>query len=73
MYGAPTTSAAIRPTSKRKSADANDLGVDDPMQVRQRAYPVSSCVARNFKRGGGIISTPFSNVYFFRQNQFEAD
>ena len=27
--------------SKRKSADANDLGVDDPKQVRLRAYPVS--------------------------------
>ena len=38
---APTTSAARRPMSKRKSADANDLGVDDPKQVRLRAYPVS--------------------------------
>ena len=38
---APTTSTASRPTSKRKSADANDLEVDDPKQVRLRAYPVS--------------------------------
>ena len=37
----PTTSAASRPMSKRKSADANDLGVDDPKQVRLRAYPIS--------------------------------
>ena len=28
------TSAAGRPMSKRKSADVNDLGVDDPKQVR---------------------------------------
>ena len=40
-YSAPTTSAVTRPTSIRKSADANDLGVDDPKQVRLRAYPVS--------------------------------
>ena len=40
-YGTATTSAARRPMSKRKSADANDLGVDDPKQVRLRAYPVS--------------------------------
>ena len=38
---APTASAASRPTSKRKSADANDLGDDDPKRVRLRAYPVS--------------------------------
>ena len=31
------TSAASRPISKRKSADANHLGVDDPKQIRQRA------------------------------------
>ena len=31
---APTTSTASRPMSKRKSVDANDLGVDDPEQVR---------------------------------------
>ena len=30
---APTTSAASRPMSKQKFADANDLGVDDPKQV----------------------------------------
>ena len=39
--GAPTTSAASRPMSKRKSADANDLGIYDPKQVRLRADPVS--------------------------------
>ena len=38
---APAISAASRPMSKRKSADANDLVVDDPQQVRLRAYPVS--------------------------------
>ena len=38
---APTTSGASRQMSKRKSADANDSGVDDPKQVRVRAYPVS--------------------------------
>ena len=38
---APTSSAASRPTRKRKYADANDLGVDDPKQVGLRAYPVS--------------------------------
>ena len=38
---APTTSAASRPMSKRKSADANDLGVDDPKPLRLRANPVS--------------------------------
>ena len=27
--------------SKRKSTDANDLGVDDPKQGKLRAYPVS--------------------------------
>ena len=35
---APTTFASNRPKTKRKSADANDLGVDDPKQVRLRAY-----------------------------------
>ena len=29
-----TTSAADRPMSKRKSADANDLGVGNPKQIR---------------------------------------
>ena len=38
---APTTSAASRPTSKRKSANADNLGVDGPKQVRLRTYPVS--------------------------------
>ena len=38
---APTISAANMPMSKRKSADANDLGVDDSKQVRLRVYPVS--------------------------------
>ena len=36
---ASTTSAASRSMSKRKSADAHDLGVDDPKQVRLRSYP----------------------------------
>ena len=40
---APTTSAANRPMKTRKSADANDLGVDDGKQVRLRAYPVRMC------------------------------
>ena len=35
---APTTTAASRSMSKRRSADANDLVVDDPKQVRLRAY-----------------------------------
>ena len=34
---APTTSAANRPLSKRKSADDNVLGFDNPKQVRLRA------------------------------------
>ena len=38
---APTAFAASRPMSKRKSAYSNHLGVDDPKQVRLRAYPVS--------------------------------
>ena len=38
---APTTSAASRPMSKRKSANANDLGVDGSKQVRLHAYPAS--------------------------------
>ena len=38
---APTTSAASRPKSKQKSTDCDDLGVDDPKQVRLSAYPVS--------------------------------
>ena len=38
---APLTYAASRPMSKRKSADAEDLGVDDPKQVRLRNYSVS--------------------------------
>ena len=37
---ARTTSAGSRPMRKRNSADANDLKVDDPNQVRLRAYPV---------------------------------
>ena len=31
---APTTSAASRLTRKRKSAYANDLGVNDPKQIK---------------------------------------
>ena len=38
---APTTSAASKSMSKRKSADANDLGVDNPKRVRLHAYLVS--------------------------------
>ena len=38
---APTSSVASKPMSKRKSPDANDLVVDDPKQVRLRAYSVS--------------------------------
>ena len=38
---APTTSIGSMPMSKQKSADANDLGVDDPKQVRLRAYSVN--------------------------------
>ena len=41
MSSLPTTSAASRPTSKRKSADANDSGADNPKQVRLRVHPVS--------------------------------
>ena len=33
----PTTSAASRPMSKRRSADANNLGLDNPKQVRLRS------------------------------------
>ena len=41
-----STSAASRLMSKRKSADANDLGVDDPKQVRLRGYPASLFVTK---------------------------
>ena len=37
----PTTSAASKPMSKRKSPDANDLGIDDLKQVKLLSYPVS--------------------------------
>ena len=37
----PTTFTTSRPMSKRKSADVNDLGADDPKQARPRSYPVS--------------------------------
>ena len=40
-WSAPTASVASRSMSKRKSADASDLRVDDPKQVRLRAYSVS--------------------------------
>ena len=43
---APTTSAVNRHMTKRKSANANDLVVDDPKQVRLRAYPVSKFGAK---------------------------
>ena len=43
---APTTSVASRPTTKRKTADANDLGVDESKQVRLRAYPVNMFAAK---------------------------
>ena len=42
----PTTSAASRHMSKRKFADVNDLGVDDPRQVSLRAYPASMLRAK---------------------------
>ena len=38
---ASTTSAASRPMNKRKSADANDLEIDNTKQVRLHAYAVS--------------------------------
>ena len=37
----PTTSAASKPMSKRKSADANDLVVDDLKQAKLPAYLAS--------------------------------
>ena len=43
---ARTTSAASRHMNKRKCADGNDLGVDDPQQIRLRAYPVSMFKAK---------------------------
>ena len=51
---APTTAAARRLTSKRKSADANDLEVDDSKQVRLRAYPASifGCFNAAWYQGG---------------------
>ena len=66
-YRAPTASATSRPTSKRKSADANDLRVDDPKQVRLRAYPVSMFGAKkdaSMLRGitGGIGWNILSNL-----------
>ena len=37
----PIIFTASKPISKRKSANANDLGVDHPKHVSLRAYPVS--------------------------------
>ena len=36
------------------------------------AYPSSSGVAQDFKRGcGAMVSTKFSSAFFFRQNKFK--
>ena len=43
---APTTSAQSKPITIQKSIDANDLVVDDPKQVRLRAYPLSMFAAK---------------------------
>ena len=53
---APTTSAASRPMSKQKSADANDLGVDDPKRVRLRAFLVSIFEAQEKILQGCLVS-----------------
>ena len=60
---APTTSAASRRMSKQKSADVDDLKVDDPKQIRLRAYPESMfgakkrCFNSAWYRGWNILSS----------------
>ena len=56
---APTTSAASRPTSKQKSADANDLGVDDSKQVILHAYFIGMFGA---KKDASILCSSLSEV-----------
>ena len=48
--------------SKRKSADANDLGVDDPKQIRLGAYPINMFV---------IEKTCFNAAYYKKWDWLE--
>ena len=77
---APTTSAASRPMSKQKFADANDLGVDDPKQVRLRAYLASMFRAKKrclnaawYQRWGWLeYSVKFDAAFCFRCRNFQS-
>ena len=53
LSSSASCSAPTTPMSKRKSSDANYLGVYDPKQIRLHAYPVSmfesvACRASHF-------------------------
>ena len=70
---APTTSAASRLMSKRKSAAGNDFGVYDPKQVKLRPYSVSmfgprknASMLRGIRGGNGwnILSSLMQFVAF---------
>ena len=70
---APTTSAASRLMSKRKSAAGNDFGVYDPKQVKLRPYSVSmfgprknASMLRDIRGGNGwnILSSLMQFVAF---------
>ena len=77
---APTTSAARRPMSKRKSADANNLRVDDPKQVRLRAYSVSMFGAKKkcfnaawYQKWNWLEHfVKFEAAFCFRRRNFES-
>ena len=77
---APTTSVASVPMSKRKYPDANDLVVDDPKQVRLRAYSVSMFGATKrcfnaawYQRWDWLeYSVKFDAAYCFSCRNFES-
>ena len=68
---APTTFTASRPMSKRKFADVNDFGADDPKQAMPRSYPVSVFGAKKRRcmvSAGGIgwnILSSFLQLFAF--------
>ena len=74
------TSASSGPMGKQKSADANDLGVDDPKQGRLRAYPVSVFGAKKrrfnaawYQRWDRLeYSVKFGAVFCFPCRNFES-
>ena len=70
-----------RPMSKRKSADANDLGVDDPQQVRLRASSVNMFGAKKgcfnaawYQRWDWLeYSVKFEAAFYFLCRSFESN